>query len=294
MLNKIRAGVRFFFRKRLFISSNFVQAKIKDFQYKISPQAIINYNQIVSNKEDKTSGEKNYIHPLFFAKINWQVIDNLNNYLEKPISQDVLNTLVHQSEQVFIHNWPEAINEFLVKSEVIEIKEHKRGTKLAIKFDYFAGETHVATEYSSAIMFGIKLQGEGQCVEQMPWPKAIKQAPLWIETIAIDKKLPYTYADQAEIDAPIHTNPTYAKSIGLPDIILQGTCTFAKSISRIVAKELDNDYSRLKGVSARFTGHVVPPNRLNVKLLKKTNKSLSFEVTNDRDEVVIKGGEILF
>jgi hypothetical protein len=294
-MNKIIASLKFIFRKRFHISSDFINIRIKDFSYSLSNEKISAYNQVVNNykKEQKVDLISTYVHPVVFAKINWQMIQNLNDFLEKPINPEILETLVHQSEQIFLHQDSEDLSSLVVKSKIIEIKKHKKGTKLAIKFEYFSGDIAVATEYSSAILFGVKLRGKERTIEQMPWPEKVNNKPIRIEQIEIEKDLPYEYAEKAEIDAAIHTDPVFAKSLGLPDIILQGTCTFAKALNTIIQKELNNDYSKIQAVSARFTGHVVTPNTLNVRLLKQNEQRLHFDVTTKQNLTVIKGGTIL-
>ena len=98
--------------------------------------------------------------------------------------------------------------------------------------------------------------------------KALESADVVLYDYLANEEL-LKYAKKAEIDAPIHTNPKFAKSIGLPDIILQGTCTFAKSVSLILLKELNNEAKQIKSVAAKFTGMIVPPNKITVRLLKK-------------------------
>ena len=53
-------------------------------------------------------------------------------------------------------------------------------------------------------------------------------------------------------------------------------------------KELNNDYSKIQAVSARFTGHVVTPNKLNVRLLKEKDNTFYFDVTTQQNKIVIK------
>ena len=290
-MNKLIATLKFLFRKRLSISSEFVYTKIKDFKYSVAENNIAQYNNVVKSTLDKRNSK--YIHPVYFAKVSWRIILDFNDYLEAPINPAILDTIVHQSEQIIIHKSLENLKVLSVRSKIIETKSHRKGTKFAIKVDYFSDEILVATEYSSGILFGVKLKGKDITVEEMPWPKKLEQDPIWTETVEIEKNLSYIYAEKAEIDAPIHTNPKYAKSIGLPDIILQGTCSFAKSVDKIVAVELNNDFNKIKAVSARFTGHVLTPNTLHVRLLEKSENALYFDVTTNDGKIVIKGGAIM-
>ncbi len=294
ILRKINSGLRFLFRYRLTISSSFVHANIKDFTYSVDKNDVARYNDAVKNNKRPASSVNNNLHPVFFTKISWQIIENLNEFLEAPIDDRILKTIVHQSEYITFHaeiKLPAKIN---VQSKIWSIKAHKKGTKILIKFDYYSDNELIATEFSGGLLFGVKCKGESKSLGILPVSERINVPEIWRKNIDIDKLLPYTYAEKTGIDAPIHTNPKFAKSIGLPDIILQGTCTFAKAVNLILAEEFDNNSYQIKSVSAKFTDMLVVPNKITVRLLKKENKILKFDVLNKEGKTVIKGGEISF
>lgn len=290
-MNKIIAAIRFLFRQRLKLSSDAIDTKIKDIQYLLSNEQVTNYNKAVGKiSSDETTTD---IHPLFYTKISWHLIENLNDYLEKPIDDKLLKTIVHQSEHITFLKEVNPTAELTVQSKLWSITPHKKGTKMLTRFEYYSENELVAIEYSGGLLFGVKCIGKGQSLGEIPQTEKIEGSSIWDETIEIDKSLPYDYAKKAEIDAPIHTDPKFAKAIGLPDIILQGTCTFAKAVNVILNKELNNDIGKIKSVSTKFTGMVVPPDRIAVRLLKREKGVLYFDVVNKKNSHVIKGGQII-
>ena len=62
------------------------------------------------------------------------------------------------------------------------------------------------------------------------------------------------------------------------------------SVSVLAKKEAGNHPGHVKIVSARFTDTVVPPNKLSVRLLKKRDTELYFDVMEQSGKTVIKGG----
>lgn len=290
-MNKIITAIRFIFRRRLKISSNVIDTEIKDFHYLLTNERVTNYNEVVANNSanEMLTG----LHPLFYTKISWKIIENLNAYLEVPIDDKIFKTIVHQSEYITFFKEVGNTAELLVKSKIWSIDPHKKGTKMLIRFDYYLNNELVATEYSGGLMFGVRCVGKGQSLGEVPKTIKMEEAAIWKESIDVNKDLPYTYAKKAEIDAPIHTNPEFARSIGLPDIVLQGTCTFAKSMNVILSKEFSDDMSKINSISAKFTGMVVPPNQITVRLLKKDENLLYFDVLNKKGEAVIKGGQVM-
>lgn len=294
VFRKIRIRIRFLFRQRLKISSDFVDAKIKDYDFSVDINDIARYNDAVKNDTQKTASIKEMIHPVFFTKISWKIIEDLNEFLEAPIDDRILKTIVHQSEHITFYSELKLPAKLNVQSKIWSIKTHKKGTKILIKFDYYSDNELIATELSGGLLFGVKCKGESKSLGILPVSERINVPEIWEKKIDIDGSLPYTYAEKTEIDADIHTNPKFAKSIGLPDIILQGTCTFAKAVNLILAEEFDNNSYQIKSVSAKFTDMLVVPNKITVRLLKKEEKILKFDVRNKEGKAVIKGGEISF
>ncbi len=294
-MKKLLASLHFFFRQRLSVSSDLVYAQIKNFNYPVEVVDVLKYNDAVKNEDQQSSSTNNneILHPLFYTKISWQIIQNLNKFLENPIDDRILKTIIHQSEYILFHNELELPAALTVVSKIWSVHAHKKGTKILIRFDYYANNKPIATAYSGGLFFGVKCIGEGKHLGEIPKSEKIDEKAIWEEKIIIDKLLPYSYAGKTEIDAPIHTNPKFAKSIGLPNIILQGTCTFAKSVNLILSKENDEKPYKIKSVSAKFTGMVVPPNMITVRLLKKEKNTLSFDVFNNEKKAVIKGGQII-
>lgn len=295
MLQKTIASLRFFFRKRRKFSSDEVYNLIKDFDYSVNAEDVSDYNEAIKNDQlqNRSSGGVEMIPPLFYAKISWKIIENLNKYLEKPIDEAILKTIVHQSENIIFHNKLDLPDNLRVVSRIWSVQAHKKGTKIVIKFEYYSDDLWIATEYSGGLLFGVKCIGKGISLSEIPETEKVDGPPIWEENITIDKLRPFVYAEKAEVDAPIHTNPEFAKSIGLPDIILQGTCTFAMALNLILAKEGKWSVDGIKSVSAKFTGMLIPPNKITVRLLKRNKNVLYFDVFNQEHKAILRGGQIL-
>jgi len=292
-LSKIIQSIRFFFRKRLKISSSFVYTPIGDVTYRPDFNEIDQYNEAINNDKSIMSDSSPVAHPMFYTKINWRITEKLNEYLEKPIDKRILKTIVHQSEHISIYKPLHANDNLTVKSKLWSIEPHKKGTKMMVKFDYFSGGTLLATEYTSGIFFGVKCIGKRICLGDKPKSFRIEEKPLREKHISINKNLPWDYAEKVKIDAPIHTNLEFARSIGLPGNILQGTCTLGKSVNAIIQMEQLGSSECISSISAKFTGMIVPPDIMTVRILKKTKSTIYFDVLNKKKQAVIKGGQLM-
>ena len=293
-INKTIAALKFIFRKRISISNEVVNTKVKDIDFFVDGEMINNYTQAVKNKENEVDkyGKNTTAHPLFYTRISWNIIENLNKHLDKPINEAILTKIIHQSEYIEFYEELKPETKLTVKPKIWNIKKHKKGTKLLLKLDYYSDNKLLATEYSEGLLFGIKLIGKNKQIGELPKFYKTGEESVWENTLEIDKDLPYFYADKTKINADIHTNPKFAKSIGLPDIILQGTCSLAKSVNTIINNNLKDEKLKIKSISAKFTGMTVTPNNITVKINSKNKEQILFSVYNNKKEAVIQGGEI--
>lgn len=292
-MNRIFHGIQFLFRKRLKIPASFIHTPIRDVTFRPDFNEINQYKEAINNDNQSMPGNPQVAHPMFYTKINWRITEKLNEYLEKPIDEKILKTIVHQSEHISIFKQLVSGTNMTVKSKLWSIEPHRKGTKMMVRFDYLSGNTLLATEYTSGIFFGVKCLGEGISIGEKPKSFRIEEKPLRDMHIIIDEKLPWLYAEKAEIDAPIHTNPKFARSIGLPRNILQGTCTLGKSINTIMYMQQLGSSDKIKTIEAKFTGMIVPPDVMNVRILKMEKSTIYFDVLNKKKQAVIKGGQLV-
>jgi hypothetical protein len=169
-----------------------------------------------------------------------------------------------------------------------------------IRFDAVdAFNQMVFTEHTGAMLRGVQLRDGGKGGETLPEMVAKKQADsiLWETHLRIDRMLPFLYDGCTRIIFPIHTSKKFARQIGLPDIILQGTATLALAVRELINREAKGDPSRLRELSCRFTGMVFPGDAvtLNVygNLGAERNRVLYFDVRNAEGQSVINRGSVL-
>jgi acyl dehydratase len=105
---------------------------------------------------------------------------------------------------------------------------------------------------------------------------------------------PHLYDGCTDIVFPIHTSRAFARQVGLPGNILQGTATLAFAVREIINREAGGDPLILKSVFCRFTGMVFPGTVIRVQLVGKSVKdngtNLHFIVLNQEGQKAISGG----
>jgi acyl dehydratase len=212
------------------------------------------------------------------------------------ITKKVLATRVHYTEHLLLHRPIRAGDRLSISGAIAALLPHRAGTHAVIRLEARdPGGAPVFTEYLGAMFRGVSCSAE-KGVENLPVPpeKPEQQDPGWEAAIDLPELSPYIYDGCTGIVFPIHTSPAFAKSVGLPGIIVQGTLTLAKALNEIVNREAGGDPLRVAEISVRFTGMVLPKTSIRVRKTGssaiKGETAVFFEVLNADGEKAIRGG----
>ena len=102
------------------------------------------------------------------------------------------------------------------------------------------------------------------------------------------------YAEGSGDRFPIHTSDEFARSVGLPGVILHGLCTLALSTRAVVRRVTKGNWSRLTSVSCRFTKIALPGERLRIIAYRSIDGGADFETYNLSGSTVISEGRATF
>jgi acyl dehydratase len=147
-----------------------------------------------------------------------------------------------------------------------------------------------------ALMRGVKCADDGLCANPLPEGSLPEESaePHWESRIPIDPLRPHLYDGCTDIVFPIHTSRAFARQVGLPGIILQGTATLAFAVRELINREAGGNPLALKSLFCRFTGMVLPGTAIRVQLAGKSEKDngtdLHFIVLNQEGQKAISGG----
>ena len=255
------------------ISSLFVGTPLKPMETQITWRQTTNYAAATSDANprylDDERPEGIVAPPMFCVAVTWPISERIWEYIEATdFPLQILTTQVHYTEHLQVHRLVRPGDRLILRGRLAAILPHKSGTLMVLRYDAYdqVGEI-IFTEHIGAMMRGVRCADAGAGAELLPivhFP-ALQSSPIWEATIPIARTAPFVYDGCTNIHFPIHTSVKFARQLGLPDIIYQGTATLALGVREIVDREAAGDPGRVKSIACRFTGMVIPDSEIRVQ-----------------------------
>ncbi len=237
--------------------------------------------------------------PTFPVSVTWPILSNLGSFIEdQNFPKDVLLTQVHYTEHLIIHRLIRPGDILDIEGEIAAILPHRAGTHAVIRLTASDEQgVPVFTEYVGAMLRGVECDGSAGASSLPDHPKAEPlTAAAWTSRVRIDPLAPYIYDAGADIEFPIHTSPKFAKAVGLPGIILQGTATLGMAVKELIANAAGADPEHVREIACAFTGMVMPGTEIEVCCLGikalEDGTLIFFEVINAEHKKAIRNGFI--
>jgi acyl dehydratase len=259
--------------KLMKISSEYVGTPLKPYQKRVSWRDTMTYAAAIHDYNplyfDDTREGGIIAPPMFTVAATWPILQNLPQYLSiEDFPHEILLTQVHYSEHLIFHRPIKPDETLMIQGKIKAMLPHRAGTHMVVRFD--AIDQHkkpVFTEHTGAMMRGIQCRDDGKGSEVLPNipARGNDHRFLWENKISIDPLLPFIYDGCSRIFFPIHISKKFARQVGLPDIILQGTATLALAVRELINREGKGNPFKLKEIYCRFTGMVFPGSEIKLK-----------------------------
>ena len=88
------------------------------------------------------------------------------------------------------------------------------------------------------------------------------------------------------------TDDAFAKTVGLPGVIMHGMCTLALSVNAVVRDLLDGHMRRVRGVACRFSKMLLPGQAIRVRATRPDAATIHFEAAGPDGNLVIAEGVV--
>ena len=284
------------------ISSKLVGTHLKDYHTDISWRHTMNYAAAVGDNNpcyfDDERDQGIIAPPMFCVAATWPVVERTWRNLDKDdFPAEIISTLVHYTEHLVFHRPLTPGDSLTIKGKIVAMLPRKAGTLIVIRLDAFdSNGATVFTEHNGGLFRGVEIEGEGKGKNSLP-PVPSREddgSSIWRSQIQIDPMQNFIYDGCTDIVFPIHTSKQFAHQVGLPDIILHGTATLALAVRELINKEAAMNPVRLRAISCRFTGMVLPATDIWVELagkeVKTDNTDIFFTVTNQEGQKIISEG----
>ena len=230
--------------------------------------------------------------PVFPVVLSWPIVSGVGERLPEALPSELMLTMVHGREHLIVHRAARPGDKLVMRSRIAAVLPVKAGTLVVLRVDAVASGVPVFTEFTTGLFRGVQCSDEGRNAEELPAVPAFQNPaePVWRAEILIERRMPYLYDGCTDIVFAIHTSPSFARMVGLPDILLQGTVTLALAVREIVNREAGGDPSRVAELACEFRAPVIPGSAIGVELLAADGEQRHFRVVNAEGQEAIRGG----
>jgi acyl dehydratase len=237
--------------------------------------------------------------PFQCVSLEWPVLVSMRSTLVDVLTPAEAARGVHAIQDSEFHRPIRPGDRLVTEGRLVSVRAIRAGVICVFQLSTRDAETGapVTTSWSSSIYRGVDLEGPEQVLAEPP-PAPVDMAgalPLDARetVIPIPREAPITYTECADIWNPIHTERAVALAAGLPDIILHGTATWAHAGLTVLREYAGGDVARLKRISGRFTGMVIPGAPITVRHAR-IGDAVRFEVlTSDGAPALSQGYALL-
>jgi len=111
-----------------------------------------------------------------------------------------------------------------------------------------------------------------------------------VAATSFDADQTWRYAEASGDPMPIHTDESFARSMGFPGIIVHGLCTMAMASQAVIAHACPDRPERLRRLAVRFSAVGRPGQQIATRLWDLAPGSVGFETVTADGSVLIKDG----
>ncbi len=206
------------------------------------------------------------------------------------VPPEILMTVVH-GEQDFFYHRPIVPGDILeTRSAVVGAHARSSGATAIVKVETRTPGGDLAVEqYMTAFFRGAELaESAGEAAPEHSIEHG--EEPLAFVEQRFDSDQTHRYAAASGDPMPIHTDDEFAKSVGLPGIIVHGLCTMAFCSRAVIEKGCADDPTRLRRLAVRFSGIVQPHEQIATTIWRADDRRLAFQTSTDSGHLAIKDG----
>jgi acyl dehydratase len=241
---------------------------------------------------DTTARADVLAHPLFPVCFEWPAFLSSRHLPHGGMEPAEAVRGVHAGHDLILHRPLRAGTTVTTVATVVGVEARRPGAYQVTRLDSVdSAGAPVCTTWYGNLMRGVAVANGDRWLGENapPQPAAVEECKREFE-IPIAAGAAHTYTECARIWNPIHTDASVASAAGLPGIILHGTATLARAMSRVVTESLDGRVADVARIAGRFSAMVAMPSRIVVRIVAAGERVARFEVRNAAGKVAIRDG----
>jgi acyl dehydratase len=232
-------------------------------------------------------------HPAFCVSLEWPVVSGVEYLAAIGRTEGTPRGAVHVLQDSRFHRPIRAGDLLRTTARIAQVRQTGAGVLVTSRVETreASGGLPVVTTWTAAMFLRDTLDGAAASLEEPP-PLRNDAGVKASARIAIQTTpgLAHRYSECASIWNPIHAERIAARAIGLPDIILHGTCTWALAGQALIHAAAGGDPLRLRRLAGRFKAMVFPGDTLELEYGRDSSGVLQFAVRTPRGELAITHG----
>jgi len=244
-------------------------------------------------------GDGRVAPPVFAVVPVWDVIIESATGIASP---EALPFAVHGEQDMVFHRPIVPGQHLRARGGPIGVHTKASGTTVVTRIetrdadDALVNEQHVVTFFRG--VGASESRGEPAPGHRFPDP-ARADEPTAAVTQTFDDDQTFRYSEASGDLMPIHLDADFARSVGLPGIIIHGLCTMAFTSWAAVQELAEGDSSRIRRLAVRFSAPVRPGESLTTRFTRLIGRDddgaggYGFESISSSGATVIKDGLVV-
>ncbi len=213
------------------------------------------------------------------------------------IPPELIGAILHGEQDFHFHRPIEPGMVLESVSTPIGIRQRSSGVTVVVHCESRnqSGEL-VGEQYMTSFVRGAKgVTDVGEVAPEHAFPPELAAAePIARVAQTFDGDQTYRYSEASGDPMPIHLDDEFAKSVGLPGIIIHGLCSMAFASVALLESVSADDPTRLKRLAVRFASIALPEQTITTRVWDAGERggrhAYAFATESDAGATVIKDG----
>jgi acyl dehydratase len=264
-----------------------------EFEHRVLAERVKAY--AAATDDDNPLHASGAVSPPVFAAV--PILDALWAAMDAFVPGEVRSSSVHSDQDMFFYRPLVPGMTLRTRAAIHGVYPARSGTAVAIRTQTRDAAGDLVNEgFSTLFLRGITgVPGAGDPLRDHRMPAGLRATePLASVTDTIAEDQPARYAEASGDYSRIHLDVDYARSVGLPGVIVHGLCTMAFASRVLVARGSNGDSTRITRMAVSFARPVLPGQQITTRVWsagpRDGRAAYAFMMLNSAGKAVLQDG----